>query len=53
MKIEDKFSLYLKWLRVFHFIEFLRLENYIEENTCDSMIDAMSSLKQLVIEDDD
>jgi hypothetical protein len=53
MKIEDKFSLYLKWLRVYHFMEFLLAEDYIEDETFHSMTDALLSLKQFVVDEDE
>lgn len=48
----DKASLYLKWITLYNFVSFLRMEKYIEDDTCELMQDHLLSLKFLVDEDE-
>ena len=38
------------WLQLFHFINFLFSEEYIEQATRDSMLDSLMSLKDFIVD---
>lgn len=52
-KLIVKETRYTDWLKLCNFIEFLFSEQYIEELTRDSMQDALMTMKEWRLEDND
>ena len=42
---------YMNWLKLMNFIHFLRMENYIEEETEEEMTNALMNFKYYIDED--
>jgi hypothetical protein len=42
---------YQHWLAIFNFLNFLFMENYIEQDTRDSMLDSLMTLQAFAFED--
>jgi hypothetical protein len=44
---------YMDWLNLYHFMEFLFNEEYINEATRNSMVDSLMTMKDWAFEDND
>lgn len=46
-------NLYFYWLRLYNFLQFLRMEGYIEQITYDEMSDNLMNIKGAVMDEDE